>query len=157
MNFEAYVSGSGGEIYEDYRLKKKADSYLNTRFNLDAYYYEIFTGYQNQVIPEDIKNDEWNFQLFLTTVEDKVDEEDALLQLEELNAELKNDGFKDISLDFIVVKKPYTLKRLAKGIIQESFYEFLQDPQNEVEFALKCEYSSWKSDLSFSSTCKKFE
>ena len=34
--------------------------------------------------------------------------------------------------------------------------ETLQE-KNLSLIALKCEYSSWESDLSFSSTCKKFE
>lgn len=157
LKFETYVPGKDGEVYEDYQLKKKADSYLNTRFNQDQYYYEIYSGTTIQTIPEDIKNDEWIFQLFLVTVEDKVAKEEAILQLDELNAELKKDGFADISLDFIVIKQPYPLKKLAKGIAQESFYDFLEDSQNEIEFALKCEYSSWESDLPFSSTCKNFE
>lgn len=48
----------------------------------------------------------------------------------------------------------------VKETLQEKYLSLIErnmrQPQSEVEFALKCEYSSWESDLSFSSTCMKF-
>lgn len=157
LNFEAYVPGNAIGVYEDYQIKKKLDNYLNKRFSLLQYYYEISSGRQYEKIPEDIKNEELGvIQLFVITVEDKVDAEESLLQLDELTVELKNEGVTSFELTFMVVKKPYTLERLEKSIFQKSFLGFLEDQQSTAEFVLKCEYSSWENVLPFSSTCKKF-
>lgn len=155
LNFEMYISDDSAPlIYEDYSLKKQVNKYVINRFNNDKYYYEIHTGFNStngNISDRNIK--EWGpFTISLYIVEDSTLINETFKKMDKLILELKNEGFNSFHLNLLVVKKPYSLKKLENEIFQEIDAITRLETNNKI--FLDCQYDDGVSKPPFSSTCK---